>query len=59
MPKIVLSDEERQKLEDAAQDLLDAEEALDTLERLGIDVTSSRQELERAKELRIGILREF
>jgi len=59
MPKIVLSDEERKKLVDAEQDLVDAGEALDKLEKLGIDVSDARKRLGEAKALRIGILEEF
>ena len=59
MSKIVLSDEDRKRLEEADSILEDAADGIARLESVGIDVSDLRTRLESTEKMRSALLREF
>jgi len=56
---IRLSPEDRRALEELGPDIEALEAEIDRAERAGLDVTKLREDLDKAKTLREGILREY
>lgn len=57
--EIKLTPEDQKRLEDMAPDMRALEREVTKAERAGIDVAKQREDLEKAKKLREGVLREY
>lgn len=59
IPEIKLTPEDQRTLEGLAGDVAALEREVAKLERIGADVTTMKADLEKAKKLRAGLLKEY